>query len=108
MTTRSQTGTDPMGIVAALHKSGFGHLTGMGMAWVEAFSDMGVEFLGFLADRVKEDVKTQHKILHCRDMHELQHIQAEFVQRAIEDYQAETGKLVKMSAALLSNTSKKN
>ena len=95
-----------MSAMAALQKSGFGNMMGMGTAWAEAFSDMSAEFLGFLADRIKEDVKTQHKILHCKDMRELQHIQAEFVQTAINQYQAETGKLIAMSSTLFSDALK--
>ena len=45
-------------------------------------------------------MKTQHEILHCDDPTKLQHIQAEFVQKAIEQYTAETGKLVEMSQKL--------
>ena len=96
----AETTTNPASAILALQASGFGNMMGMGTAWAEAFSDMGAEFLGFLADRIKEDVKTQHKILHCKDINELQHIQAEFVQTAIEQYQAETGKLMEMSSTV--------
>ena len=37
----------------------------------------------------------------ARHIRELQHIQAEFVQTAIDQYQAETGKLVEMSSNAL-------
>ncbi len=92
--------------IDALQNSGFGNMLGMGTAWAEAFSDMSAEFLSFLADRVKEDVKTQHKVLHCKDVHELHHIQAEFVQTAIDQYQDETGKLLEMSSTVFSDVLK--
>lgn len=82
---------------AALQAYGFNTMTSMGVAWVEALSDMGSEVLSFVADRIKEDVKTQHRLLHCKDVDELQEIQAEFVQKAIDQYRDETGKLVEMS-----------
>ncbi len=86
---------------ATLQSYGFKTMSGMGMAWVEMLSDMGSEVLSFVADRIKEDVKAQHRMLHCRDAGELQKIQAEFVQTAINQYTAETGKLVKMSQDLM-------
>lgn len=86
---------------ATLQEFGFKAMTGMGIAWVEALSDMGSEVLSFVADRIKEDVKTQHRILHCKDAGELQQIQTEFIQTAVEQYSAETGKLVKMSQDML-------
>ena len=86
--------------IMTMTELGFGNMSKLSTAWVEAFSDMGSEVISFVADRIREDVKTQHRILHCKDMTELQHIQAEFIQRAIDQYTAETGKLVEMSGGL--------
>jgi hypothetical protein len=99
--TDSKTATDdaPMKALSDLQKAGFGNAMGMSTAWMEALSDMGAEVLGFVADRVKEDVHTQHEILHCKNLGDLQHIQAQFVQKAIDQYQTETGKLVEMSTS---------
>jgi len=101
-TTTPSSATQMANDVAALQSYGFKTMSGMGMAWAEAFSDMGSEVLSFVADRIKEDVKTQHRMLHCKDVSELQSIQAEFVQTAIDQYTAETGKLVKMSQDMFS------
>ena len=86
--------------VAALQALGLRSVTGLGTQWSEVLNDMGSEVLAFVASRVREDVKTQHKMLHCKDMVELQAIQTEFVRTAIEQYTAETGKLVEMSQQL--------
>lgn len=72
-------------------------LTGMNTAWFEALSDMGSEVMSFVAHRIHEDVDAQHKLLHCKNAGELQQIQADFLQKAIDQYTAETGKLVEMS-----------
>ncbi|MDU8911610.1 phasin family protein [Aestuariicoccus sp. MJ-SS9] len=87
----------PANPFAQLQEAGFGNFAAMGTAWMEAMSDIGAEAMSFVAERLKEDVKTQHEMLHCKDMDQLQHIQAEFVQKAIDQYQEETGKLVEMS-----------
>ena len=103
---QSEPESSALDAIAALQASGFGNMMGVGTAWAEAFSDMSAEFLGFLAERIKEDVKTQHKVLHCKDMQELQHIQAEFVQTAIDQYQDETGKLMEMGSTIFSDVLK--
>lgn len=108
MATKKQTSTsaEPTGALNAMNAlqgAGFGNMMGMGTAWAEAFSEMSAEFVSFLAERMKEDVKTQHKVLHCKDIAELQHIQAEFVQNAINQYQDETGKLIEMSSTAFSD-----
>ncbi len=95
--TQSSEKAAPVDAMAQLQEAGFGNMMGMGTAWLEAFSDMSAEVLGFVAERIKEDVKTQHEILHCKDPAELQKIQARFMQRAMDQYKAETGKLVEMS-----------
>ena len=79
-----------------LQQAGMGNLMGMGTAWIEAVGAMSAEVASFIATRIQEDVKTQHEILHCKNPADLQHIQAQFIQKAIDQYQAETGKLVEM------------
>jgi len=84
-----------------LQTAGFGATAMMGTAWVEAMSDLGAEVLSFVADRVKEDVRTQHEILHAKDVTEVQAIQARFIQQAVDQYSAETGKMVEMGQSAL-------
>lgn len=86
-----------MAAVTQLQEAGFANMMGMGTAWVEAIGEMSAEMVSFVADRIKEDVKTQHEILNCKNVAELQHVQAQFFQKAIDQYQAETGKLVEMT-----------
>lgn len=87
--------------LSQLQDAGFGQMLGMSSAWMEALTDMGAEVIAFMADRIKEDVKTQHEIMHCKNVTELQHIQAQFIQNAIDQYREETGKLVEMSSSAL-------
>jgi hypothetical protein len=95
--TKTSATAEPVNAMAQLQEAGFGNMMGMGTAWIEAFSDMSAEVVGFVADRIKEDVKTQHEILNCKDPSDLQHIQSQFMQKAMDQYKAETGKLVEMS-----------
>lgn len=83
--------------LAALQALGLSQLARFGAALTRAYGDMGTEIASFLADRIKEDVKTQHEILHCTDLAELQRVQARFIETAFEQYTAESGKLVSMS-----------
>lgn len=98
----TQTAHEPFNTFAHFQEAGLGNLMGMGTAWVEAVSEMGAEVAGFVAERIKEDVKTQHEILHCKNVADLQHIQAQFMQKAMDQYHSETGKLVEMSTKAFS------
>ncbi len=97
--TRTTAGTqlEPEKIFQTLtdaQTAGLGSLSWLGTKWVETISDVGAEWLSFVADRVKEDVRTQHQLLHAKNLGEIQHIQAQFLQKAMDDYRDETGKIV--------------
>jgi hypothetical protein len=66
-------------------------------------SDVGAEWLGFVAERVKEDVKTQHQLLHAKSISDMQHIQAQFLQQAMDDYRDETGKIVEFCSKAMTD-----
>ncbi|MEO1138204.1 MAG: phasin family protein [Pseudomonadota bacterium] len=100
-TAPSKDQTSPSSI-AETPAEGVGSMLGLSAFWMEAMSDMGAEVLSFVAERIKEDVKTQHQLLHCKNLGEVQHIQTQFIQKALDQYQAETGKLVEMSAKAFS------
>jgi hypothetical protein len=85
-----------------MQKSGFATMPWMTTDFFERISGLGNEVLQFVAARIMHDVETQHKLLHCKSPHELHEVQSEFVQKAIDQYTAETGKLVAMSAELFS------
>jgi hypothetical protein len=78
----------------------FGPWGQVGAAWAEAMSDLGAEAMRFLAARVQEDVGLQQRLLHASSLDELRHIQAAFMQKAIDQYVAETGRMVEMNEAL--------
>lgn len=69
-----------------------------GVNLVDAWLDIGSEIYDFYAERLRADVKAQHLFLHCRSPAEAQRIQMEFMQKAINDYRDEAGKLIEMGA----------
>ncbi|MCK0097363.1 phasin family protein [Yoonia sp. F2084L] len=81
--------------------AGLGPMRWMGTAWFEAMADMNSEVVNFVSERIKEDVKTQHELLHCKSAEELQKAQLAFLEKAYQQYTDETGKLVKMSLDML-------
>ena len=89
--------TEPLDTLKQLQEAGFGNMMGMSTAWIESLSDLSAEMVSFVAERIKEDVKTQHEILHCKNVGDIQRIQAQFIQKAMDQYHDETGKLVEMS-----------
>ncbi|RLJ60100.1 phasin protein [Litoreibacter meonggei] len=100
-TSKSATNNPALAAIRDMQGAGFASASTMGTAWLEAMSDLGSEVLSFVAERVKEDLKTQHQIMHAKSLTEVQHIQAEFVQKAVDQYSAETGKLVELGKVVV-------
>lgn len=83
-------------LMAQYQKMGVNAMSLMGGDWMERMSDMGAEMLKFYTQRVQEDVELYHKLLHCKSLGEMQELQGEFLQRAINRYTEETGKIIEM------------
>lgn len=92
---------DWMGAMREMQQSGLGPLRWLGTTWLESVTEVNRELADFMARRIKEDVRTQHEILNCSDPAKLRDIQLRFMQRAIEDYTAETGTLTEMGKAFM-------
>lgn len=69
-------------------------------AWVDTMTAMGSELAAFVADRVREDIELQQALLRCKSLSEVPHVQAAFLQKALDQYQAETGKLIEMTGKM--------
>jgi hypothetical protein len=103
--TRARTADEtPLAPLIDMQKAGLGNMVGANAAMLESMGAMGAEVMEFLAERLREDVQTQRDFMQCRDVGEMQKLQAEFVRKAVDQYQAETGKLIQMSMAMLKST----
>lgn len=104
-TAANDVGKDPVAMGQALMKqvedAGLGPMRWMGTAWLEKMAEMNSEVASFVANRIREDVKTQHALLHCRTAQDLQKEQVAFLEKAFAQYTDETGKLIKMGMDML-------
>ena len=93
--------TFPMdGLLEAMQAAKYTSMLGFGADWIESMTDMGSEMLSFIAARVEQDVQTQSALLQAEGVAEVQNIQAQFFQKAMDDYAAEAGKLMKIGQAV--------
>jgi hypothetical protein len=94
---------DLLGAMAEMQRAGLGSLNCLGVARLEAMGDLRAEVALFIAERINEDLGTQHEILHCTNAAELQQVQSRFLQKAIDQYAAETGRIVELGNQLWAN-----
>lgn len=62
-------------------------------AMVDASMNLLEEWTSFVAKRVRQDVRTAHQMLHCRNAAQMQAIQSGFFQQAINEYQGEAARM---------------
>lgn len=72
----------------------------VGTAWLAHVADLGIGVTSFAADRIREDNRTRAELLKCRSVPEIQHVQAKFVQTAIDQYLAETVRWIGVAEGL--------
>ncbi|PJI92079.1 phasin protein [Yoonia maricola] len=105
----SDTRLDPVAMgqamIQQIEEAGLGSMRWMGTAWFEVMADMNSEVVSFVADRIREDVKTQHALLHCKTAADMQRAQVAFLEKAYTQYTEETGKLIKMGMDMLPDAS---
>lgn len=94
-------GTPITDMLDLMQKSGFGATPGVGPDWLTKMADMGREMLEFTAARMKHDMQMQQDLLQAKGLAEVQQIQAQFFQKAMEDYAAETSRLMGMGKILV-------
>ncbi|GHF52585.1 phasin family protein [Seohaeicola zhoushanensis] len=68
-------------------------MSNFGVAMADAWADLIAESASFIAQRLRQDARTQHAILHCRSASDLHEIHASFFQKAIDDYQDEAARM---------------
>ncbi|WP_212523445.1 phasin family protein [Actibacterium sp. MT2.3-13A] len=86
--------TNPFAAFMQAQAQAMGRMTAFNGAVAEAMGRYGQEFVGFVQDRLEEDARTQQELLACRDLTQLAEIQSRFLERAMQQYTDETGKLV--------------
>ncbi|WP_050525720.1 phasin family protein [Pseudorhodobacter aquimaris] len=91
-------------LMKTMQEAGLKSMPFQGTDWLTTMADISSEVMNFTAARLKEDVKTQQALMQAKDLAAVQHIHAEFFQKAMDDYAAQTAKLMSMGRALTPGT----
>lgn len=89
-------------VLQRLQKAGPAEAMAFYSALLEGIGEISAELAQFLSDRIAEDMRTQHEILNCANPADLMHIQMRFLQKAFDQYSAETGKIIGIGNTVLS------
>ena len=87
--------------VTAIYQEGLENMTEMNANLMESFGDMSAQMAKFFAQRIEEDVKAQHDLLHCKTLQDVQHIQLQFFENAFKQYQENSAKMLDIGTQAL-------
>lgn len=80
--------------MSGIYREGIEHMAEAKVNLIEAFGDMSAQMAKFFAQRIEEDVKVQHDLLHCKTLQDVQHIQLQFFEKAFKQYQENSAKMM--------------
>ena len=69
-------------------------------AMLEGMAALQREIMEFGSARLQQDLETQGELAKCKDLQEAWKVQAEFAQKVMQHYSAETAKLMDLSAKM--------
>ena len=84
---------DVLGRIGEMEMTFIAPIGAFGMAMADAWLDLYEEWTGFVNRRLRQDVRTTNAILQCQNPGEIPKIQAAFMQKAMDEYQHESGRV---------------
>ncbi len=69
-------------------------------AMLQGMATMQREIMEFGNARLRQDLETQEALSHCDDLQEAYRLQADFAQKAMQQYAEETAKLIELSTRI--------
>lgn len=84
-----------------IYREGIENMAEMNNSIMESFGDMSAQMAKFFAQRIEEDVKVQHELLHCKNLQEVQHVQLQFFENAFKQYQENSAKMMDIGTQAL-------
>jgi hypothetical protein len=90
--------------VTALQQEAVETVEHAGATLLEGVGRVQQEIAQFVSTRVREDLETQQQILRCRSLDDLREVQFRFVKTAMDQYSAETARLMKLGSEIMARS----
>lgn len=87
--------------VTALQQEAVETVEHAGAALFEGVGKVQKEVAQFVSTRIREDLETQQQFLGCRSLDDLREVQVRFVKTAMDQYAAETARLMKLGSEIM-------
>ena len=65
---------------------------------------MQKEIAGFVSERIRQELETQHELMSCRSLEEVGEVQSRFFRTRLDQYSAEATKLMQLSTEVFTRS----
>ena len=112
MTTRSTKATEslhesanqPMATLGAFNGTAIGLVSKACEAYMNGFAEVNAEAMNFMSARLRQDAELGRALAECKDWNAMTSLQQDWSRRAVEDYVAETRKLMELNSQMMTNS----
>jgi len=77
-------------------------------AMLEGIEKVRQEVADFVSTRIRHDMETQQELLRCRNFDELREVQTRFIKTAMDQYTAESTRLVEIGSEVIQRSANAN
>lgn len=92
---------DAIDVVVNMQQEALETIESANVTMIDGLTRVQREIAGFVSERISHDLETQRKMMRCKTLAEVPGIQAQFFKTAMEQYAAETSRLLKIGGELI-------
>ena len=89
-----------MATIAAFNGTAIGVVSKVCEAYMNGFAEVNTEAMNFMSARLRQDAELGRSLSECKDWNALSNLQQDWSRKAVEDYVAETRKLMELTSRI--------
>ena len=97
------TTNEQMATLAAFNGAAIGMISKACEAYMNGFAEVNAEAMNFMSARLRQDAELGQALAECRDWNAMTSLQQNWSRKAMEDYAAETRKLMELNSRVMTD-----
>ena len=102
--SRQENTNQQMATIAAFNGTAIGVVSKVCEAYMNGFAEVNTEAMNFMSARLRQDAELGRSLAECRDWNAVTNLQQDWSRKAVEDYVAETRKLMELTSRMTADS----
>jgi hypothetical protein len=99
-----ESASQPVETMAAFNGTAIGVVSKACEAYMNGFAEVNAAAMNFMSARLRRDAELGRELGECKDWNAVTNSQQDWSRKAVEDYVAETRKLMELNSRLMANS----